>query len=99
MPMKSLQSMLVPLMLSGAYVLSACASQPIAPPVVAKCPRFPEPPPSLLSPPQAPNALNELQTLLAIWVDVASSMPPPSVDGSTGTLNKPQSGTQPDPER
>ncbi len=60
----------VPLMLSSAFVLSACASQPPVP-VVAKCPRFPEAPPSLMQAPQAPNALSELQQALATLADDA----------------------------
>ena len=74
--MKRLSHLLpfVLLMLTSACVLSACASQPQVP-VIAHCPQFPEPPPSLMQPPQAPKALSELEAILQTWVDGASSTP------------------------
>lgn len=55
-------------------VLSACASQPQVP-IVAKCPRFPEAPPSLLDPPKASNALPRLEVELQSLVETARPTP------------------------
>lgn len=62
------------LMLTSAFVLSACASQPQVP-VVSKCPQFPEPPPSLMTPPKASDALPRLEDGLRLLEPTAKQMP------------------------
>lgn len=54
--------------------VASCASSPSIP-VVANCPRFPDPPPSLMAPAQAPNALSELESNLQILLDDAKPTP------------------------
>ncbi len=82
-------SILAPLTLSGAFALSACASQP-AIPVVATCPQFPQPPPSLMQTPQAENALNELEVELQTLAGDAKPTPPASTSSSSGSGSKPR---------
>lgn len=64
-------SMLALSITTAAFGLSACASQPQVP-IVAKCPRFPEAPPSLLDPPKASNALPRLEQALLSLEAIAS---------------------------
>ena len=87
MPRLSLNSTLVPLLLIAVYALSACASQAVHLPVVAKCPQFPTPPQTLMSPPQAKNALSELETLLQSLLGDASTTRPASPPSSNGSGN------------
>ena len=68
-------SMLVWLTLISACALSACATQP-PPPVVATCPKLSELPPALMQPPEASNALSELQQALETLVGAASETRP-----------------------
>lgn len=86
---RSTLSMLVPPMLIGAFALSACASHPTLP-VVAKCPEFPEPPPSLMQAPAATNALNELEAQLQTLAGAAKPMPQASASSSSGSESKPR---------
>ena len=54
------------------YGLSGCASQV---PIVANCPKLPELPPALMQPPEAANALSELEQALLELVSAANGTP------------------------
>ena len=64
------------LLLLMVACVASCASTPQPVPVVARCPQFPDPPASLMTPPQAQDSLTELELILRAWLDGASLMPP-----------------------
>ena len=68
-------------------LLTSCASAPppSAPPVVAKCPPWPELPANLQQAPQATSATDDLQTAFQEWVGDASTTPPKSPSSNAGT--------------
>jgi len=59
-----------------AVSVSSCATTPSVP-VVANCPQFPEPPPSLMKPASSSNAVSDLELILSHWLVGAKKMPPP----------------------
>ncbi len=64
------------LLLISVYAFSGCASQPPVP-VVSRCPKLPEAPPSLMQPPKANTALQRLEDALQLLEPTANSTLPP----------------------
>lgn len=74
--------------LSLALLTSCAGAPPPLPTAVSQCPQFPEAPLSVLEPPQATHATDDLQSAFQEWAGSASTTPTRWPPGKSGTTAK-----------